>query len=115
MKKPQKPLIERISKRNLRLLRENRATNAEIAEIYGVSPGYLSKVVNLLQKREPGKVVAYRSAQAKLFAARRQLREDLARKVVRKTRPITVEEAAAQANCSIRTMFRHVAKFRAAE
>lgn len=110
MKKP-KPLIQRLTPTLLKQLQQRKVTNSEAADKLGVSHTYLSRVVSALQKKEPGKTIAHRKAASEIYGTRRQFREKLAKAVLagRKTTP----EAAAEAQCSERTMFRYVASYRA--
>lgn len=110
--KPKKPLAERLTQTMLKQLRTRKLTNAEAAEQLGVSETYLSRTVAAIQEKEPGKTTAARNASHKLYVTRRQTRETLAKKVLAKRQPITLAEAAKQANCSQRTMMRYVAAYR---
>lgn len=107
----EKPLIERLRKRDLELLRTRKATNAQMAEKYGVSEPYMSRVVASVQEKEPGKTTAQREAAAKLYKVRIEFRDKLAKQVMAGKR--TMANACEQAGCSERTIFRHIEKFRA--
>lgn len=96
----------------LERLRTRKITNAEAAEKLGVSETYLSRTVAAMQAKVPGETVAARKAAHGLYVTRRQTREMLAKKVLAKRAPITLAEAAKQANCSERTMMRYVASYR---
>jgi len=105
-----KPLIERLGKRLLEQLRVRKITNREAAEKLGVSEGYLCRVVSTLQSKEPSVAAQERKAASDLAKTRRQLREQLAKKVLRNQ--MTLEKAAKEAGCSLRTMHRYVAAYR---
>lgn len=105
----QKPLIDRLPKRLLEQLRKRKITNAEAAAEMGVCETYLSRVVASIQTKEPGKVNSARVEAAKLAAARRLYREQLAKDV--KNEVMDLGTAAVRANCSIRTMQRYVAAY----
>lgn len=106
-----KPLIERIPKRMLEKLRTRKMKNSEAAEELGVSETYLSRIVASLQDKEPGKTTAEREAARKLYATRIEFRDKLAKAVMNNR--MTMEQAVKQAKCSERTIFRHIAKYRA--
>lgn len=108
-----KPLIERIPKRMLKALAARRMKNAEAAETLGVSETYLSRVVATLQEKAPGKSTANRQAASKLYRTRIEFRDKLAKQVMYQR--MTLTQACKEAKCTERTMFRHVAKYRAAQ
>ncbi len=108
--KPQKPLEQRLTKKLLHALQTRKITNREAAEQLGVSETYLSRKVAAIQSKVPGETQPVREAAHKLFQTRRQFRERLAKKVLKSS--MTVTQAAAEANCSERTMFRYVAAYR---
>lgn len=112
MRKPKqpKPLRDRLNKALLNQLQKRKITNAEAAASLGVSETYLSRVVAAMQDKVPGKTAAVRAAAKKIYKARTETRSQLAKKVLKGR--LTVEEAAEQANCSARTMFRYVAAYR---
>jgi AraC-like DNA-binding protein len=108
MKKP-KPLAERLTKTILKQLYERKVTNLQIAERLGVSETYLSRTVASIQGKKPGETAPRRTAASKIFNARLETRRTLAKRVVKGQ--LTTEKAAAQANCSLRTMQRYVASY----
>lgn len=107
--RPPKPLRERLTQALLKKLYERKLTNAEAAEQLGVSETYLSRTVAAIQEKVPGKSMVARAAASKLFKARRQTRETLAKQV--KTGSLTLAKAAERASCSERTMQRFVARY----
>jgi AraC-like DNA-binding protein len=109
MKNP-KPLIDRLSKKLLDDLQKRKITNAQAAEKLGVSESYLSRTVAALQTKVPGETVQQRKANADLTRTRRQFRTKLAKEVIRGRK--TVQAAATEAGCSVRTMFRYVERYR---
>lgn len=106
-----KPLSERISQADLNRFKARKLTNAELAEKYGVSETYLSRTVSAMGiTKEPGVTTEQREAAHKLFKARIDFRDRLAKEVIQgKT---TFEKAVKAAKCTERTMFRHMAKYR---
>lgn len=108
--KPTKPLKDRLGKRLLEQLRTRKITNKQAAEQLGVSESYLSRTVAALQEKEPGQSVIERKANSELAKTRRQFRTKLAKEVLRKRK--SCEQAASEAGCSVRTMFRYVEKYR---
>lgn len=109
MKKP-KPLIDRLNQRLLKQLAARKITNAQAAEQLGVSETYLSRIVASMQDKVPGETVIKRKANAALAKTRRDFRVKLAKEVLRNRK--TYEDAASEAGCSVRTMFRYVEKYR---
>lgn len=101
-----KPLRDRLTKAVLEKLRTRKMTNAEAADMYGVTMSYLSRVVASMQEKEPGPTNAARKAAALLAQQRRQHRERLAKEVLHGELDVNV--AAKRARCSIRTMERYV-------
>ncbi len=110
MAKPKKTLSEKLTPRLLERLRTRKITNREAAEGLGVSSSYLSRTVAAMQKKEPGKTTAARKAAQKLYAARIEFRDKLAKQVLAGRRKL--ETACEMAQCTQRTMFRHMAKYR---
>lgn len=108
-RKPQKPLVERLTKRLLERLRTRKMTNAEAAEELGVSETYLSRTVAALQSKVPGETVIARNEASALATERRLYRERLAKEI--KNGQLDLATAAKRANCSERTMSRYVAKY----
>lgn len=104
-----KPLTERLNDVLMAQLRERKVTNAQAAEALGISETYLSRTVAAIQEKSPGQTSEQREARQKLYKARIQTRNMLAKKVNKGE--ITLTKAAEQANCSERTMFRYCAKF----
>lgn len=104
-----KPLKDRLTKAVLQKLHDRKMTNKEAADLYGVSETYMSRTVASLQDKRPGETTSARKAASKLFAARRQTREQLAKKV--KNGELGLAAAATRANCSERTMARYVAAY----
>jgi hypothetical protein len=105
-----KPLIERLNPKLLAQLRNRKVTNAAAAEALGVHETYLSRVLkDMGEEKVKGATSEHREQRAKLTHARNQTREMLAKKVNRQE--MTIERAAKEAKCSVRTMFRHCAKF----
>jgi AraC-like DNA-binding protein len=105
-----KPLIERLNPKLLEQLRSRKVTNAAAAEALGVHETYLSRVLrDMGETKTKGVTTEHREARAKLTHARQQTRDMLAKRVNKGE--ITVQKAAKDAACSVRTMFRHCAKF----
>jgi predicted DNA-binding transcriptional regulator YafY len=92
-------------------LQKRKTTNAQAAELLGVSETYLSRKVAAMQAKVPGTALQKRAAASTLYNTRRVFREQLAKKAAKGK--MTVAEAAAEAECSERTMFRYVARYRA--
>ena len=109
MQKP-KPLRERLTKAMLNDLYERKVTNRVAADIMGVSETHLSRVVASIQGKTPGVTTQVRQAARKITKTRIEVRRQLAKKV-NKGR-MTIAEAAKQADCSERTIFRYVAQYR---
>ena len=112
MKKP-KPLIERLNQRILKQLQTRKITNREAADQLGVSETYLSRTVAAIQTKEPGKSVELRKANAELAKIRKTFRIKLAKEVL-KGRKLH-DDAATEAGCSVRTIFRYVERYRPAK
>lgn len=93
-----------ISKRDLAALHARRTTKTALAHKLGISPTYLMRITPPLPL---GPVVAQRKAQSKLATSRKAHRERLAIKVVAGK---SIEKAAVEANCSVRTMYRYVCR-----
>lgn len=108
--KPLKPLRDRLGVRLLNNLRTRKITNAQAADELGVSESYLSRTVAAIQEKEPGETTAQRAANSELAKTRRVFRTKLAKEVLRRRK--TIEDAAKEADCSIRTMFRYVERYR---
>lgn len=105
-----KTLVERLNMKLLEQLRTRRVTNRAAAEALGVSEIYLSRTLSELgATKVQGATTKHREARAKLDKARSQMRTVLAKKVNRQE--MTIEQAAKDANCSVRTMFRWCAKY----
>lgn len=105
-----KPLVDRLNPKLLEQLRTRKVTNTAAAAALGISETYLSRTLSELQvEKIKGETSAHREARAKLNTARRTTRELLAKKVNRQE--MTVEKAAKEANCSVRTMFRYCAQY----
>lgn len=105
-----KPLVERLNPKLLEQLRTRKVTNAVAAEALGVHETYLCRVLSELgEEKVKGSTSAHREARAKLTKARNDTRILLAKKVNRLE--MTIERAAKEANCSVRTMFRYCAKY----
>lgn len=105
-----KTLVERLNPKLMEQLRTRRVTNRAAAEALEVSEIYLSRTLNELGvTKVQGATTKHREARAKLDKARSQMRTMLAKKVNRQE--ITIEQAAKDANCSVRTMFRWCAKY----
>ena len=85
-------------------------TNSQAAEKLQVSESYLSRTVAALQTKVPGQTVLQRKANADLTRTRRHFRTKLAKEVIRGRK--TMAQAAKEAGCSLRTMFRYVEKYR---
>lgn len=101
---------KRLKPKILADLRVRKVTNKAVAEKLGVSETYVSRKVAALQTKERGKVALEREAKAKLYKVRAQVRDMLAKKVNKNQ--MTVALAAAEAGCTIRTMFRYCAKYK---
>lgn len=97
-------MLKRISAMDLRDYVNRRLTTKDIANMYGVSPVYVTRV---LPKRAYSNQKVYK---AQLRATREEYRNGLAQQVIDKK--MAVEEAARCAGCSVRTMFRHISKVR---
>jgi len=102
-------LEKRLTPRILKDLETRKRSNKEVAEELGVSETYLSRMVAARQAKEPGMTPLLREAASKIYKARKQTREMLAKKVNKGH--ITLELAAKEAGCSVRTMYRYCAKF----
>lgn len=104
-------LADRLKISDLKALAARKVTNLEIAEKYRVSETYLSRVmVGLGWEKEPGTTGPAREAARKLFRARIEFRDKLAKEIIAGTRRF--ETACKMAGCTPRTMFRHVSKYR---
>jgi predicted transcriptional regulator YheO len=101
-----KTLVERLSPTLLEKLRTRKITNAEAAAKLGVSETWLSHTVAAMQEKVPGSTVESREAASKLYRSRRDMRRQLAKKVAKGK--LSIDEAASQAACSRRTMYRYV-------
>lgn len=105
-----KPLVDRLNPKLLKQLRERKVTNEDAAMVLGVHGTYLSRVLkDLGEEKFKGVTTAHREARSKLAETREQFRATLAKKVNRNE--ISVEKAAKEANCTVRTMFRWCAKY----
>lgn len=105
-----KPLVDRLNAKLLKQLRERKVTNTAAAEALGVHETYLSRILKELgEEKTKGVTMAHREARAMLAQTREQYRAQLAKKVNRKE--MTPEKAAKEAKCTVRTMFRWMAKY----
>lgn len=105
-----KPLADRLNAKLLKQLADRKVTNAVAAEALGVSETYLSRTVAAMGiEKKPGKTTAHRNARHELAAARNTHRATLAKKVNKGE--MTIEAAAKNAKCSVRTMFRWCEKY----
>lgn len=94
----------------LKQLRDRKVTNEAAAAALGVHPTYLSRILcDRGEEKTKGKTAAHREARTKLVEARNSTRAMLARKV--NAGGMTIEKAAKDANCSVRTMFRWCAEY----
>lgn len=109
MKKP-KTVAERLTKALLEKLRTRKLTNMEAAEQLGCSETYLSRIVAAQQDKVPGTTMQEREAAAKIYKARKEIRAMWAKRVLRKR--ATLEQAAHECGCSVRTVFRWIAQYR---
>lgn len=96
-----------ITKRDLASLAARRITKTALAAQLGISATQMSRIT---PKLPPGPVRAQRAATAELFATRKAYRTKLARQVFNGRR--SLEAAAEEANCSIRTMYRYLCKLK---
>lgn len=105
-----KPLVERLNPKLRAQLRDRKVTNEAAAEALGVSATYLSRTLSELgEEKAKGATTAHREARSELNAVREKHRSVLAKKVNKGE--MTIEKAAKDANCSVRTMFRWCAKY----
>lgn len=95
-----------IAKRDLAAIAARKMTKTALAERLGVSPTYLMRITPPLP---PGPVVLQRKANSKLAVSRKSHREKLATKIQAGK---SIEKAAAEANCSVRTMYRYLCKLK---
>jgi DNA-binding Xre family transcriptional regulator len=94
-----------ISKRNLDRLAKRKITKRALAAELGISECYLNRLTPPLP---PGPVRAKRLARADLAQQRRNHRMKLAKMVQSGRR--NIESAAKEARCSVRTLYRYLAK-----
>jgi transposase len=100
-----KPLKDRISTSVLKKLKTRKMTNAEAAEKYGVSPNYICRIVGEIQTKNPGSTPTTRKAASIAAAERKTFRTQLAKRCA--AGKMTWAEAAEQAGCSVRTIYRY--------
>lgn len=93
----------KITKRDLERLAKRKITKRALADQLGISEGYL---YHLTPPLPPGPVRNKRLAQSALAQSRRNYRLRLAKLVRRGTR--SIESAAKEARCSVRTMYRYL-------
>lgn len=96
-----------ISKADLKAIASRKVTKTEMAKRLGVSAAYLSRMT---PKLPPGPIRAQRLAIHELAATRRAFRSKLAKEVLKGRR--SLESAAKEAHCSIRTLYRYVCKLK---
>lgn len=106
-----KPLRERLTPAILQALESRSRTNADVAKELGVHPNYLSAIFNQISARKPGEVNQARIWMQELVACRRELRQMAAQRVV--DGRVSSSEAAAEVNCSERTIRRYVREINA--
>jgi AraC-like DNA-binding protein len=94
-----KPYLPAIERRELSL--------RKLAEILETNETYLCKVLKPTLKRSQSSTI-YRRNRSVLKKTREKYRELLAIQV--KNRLLDVETAAAEANCSVRTLYRYLAR-----
>lgn len=105
-----KPLVERLNDKLLEQLRSRKVTNEAVAEALGIHPTYLSRTLREMGfEKVKGATMAHREARSELADAREKFRAQLAKEVNRNKK--TVEAAAKEAKCTVRTMFRWCAKY----
>lgn len=91
----------------LEMLRSRQITNRTVAAQAGVSEAYLARFLGALGvKKDRGEVVKQREAARDLAETRKKHRQRLAKAVVLGKK--TIEQAAVQAGCSERTLYRYV-------
>lgn len=96
-----------ISKKALAALAARKMTKTELAHSLGVSPTYLSRNT---PKLPPGPIRAKRQAAQRLFETRKAYRLQLANRVFKGR--LSLDAAAKEAHCSIRTIYRYVCKLK---
>lgn len=96
-----------ISQADLKALSSRKLTKVALAVKLGVSASYISRITPPLP---PGPIRAQRLETAKLFATRKAYRQKLAKQVEKGRR--SLESAAKEAHCSLRTMYRYVCKLK---
>lgn len=102
-------LQKRITPEQIEALRTRKVTNRALAKELGVTEFHLSRTFPGHRiGKIPGPVAAAKREKRQLRLIRDDYRLMLAMKV--KARQITVEQAAKTAHCSVRTMYRHLAK-----
>ena len=92
-----------IPKRDLAALLSRRLTKTALAKRLGISATYLSRIT---PKLPPGPVRAQRAKTKQLSDMRKAVRTKLAKQVASGRR--SLESAAKEANCSIRTIYRYM-------
>ncbi|WP_454735379.1 hypothetical protein [Cupriavidus necator] len=93
----------------LDMLRQRQVTNRQVAAQAGVSEEHLARVLTKMGVRKVrGEVVARRAEVRTLAEERQKHRQDLAKSVLAGKR--TIEDAAALAGCSERTLYRYIQK-----
>lgn len=91
----------------LEMLRLRQVTNRQVAAQAGVSEEHLARVLASMGiQKVRGEVVARRAAVRELADERRKHRQNLAKSVI--SGKLTIETAAAQAECSERTLYRYI-------
>lgn len=91
----------------LEMLRLRQITNRTVAAQVGVSEAHLARVLaGLGVKKQRGEVVKQREAAKTLAETRKKHRQSLAKAVILGKK--TIEQAAIQAGCSERTLYRYV-------
>lgn len=102
-----KTLRQRITAAQLDDLRNRRVTTRALAKELGVTEGHLSRV---FPGKIPSQAKTVMQEKARLRKIRDDYRQSLAKQVV--DGQLTVSQAAAQAYCHERTMFRHLKRIR---
>jgi hypothetical protein len=102
-----KPLENALSEGIIEALVQRQTTSRAVAAIYEVSEAHLCRTLKLMGVvRVPAPTTTKKAASKRLKATRTECRMALARRVVEEGKPI--HEAAAEANCCVRTMYRYV-------
>jgi transposase len=100
-------LKNRLTPGILEAIAQRKTSAKDVAKLYGVSETHLSKALKALNLQKiPAPTPEHKRKAHILMVTRTKVRQELAEKVRLGTK--TIHNAAREANCSLRTMYRYV-------